>query len=140
MGYRSQTYRVYLKGQECSFASKYYLLYTQVTPPYSEIHSDGCLAVANPATMSGWRDDFLMSISSWMALSTIHRLIWFKSTAKIELRFHTRVWSTRGACRANLPTNPPIRSVDSLIDPFPRRPGARLDQPTVSPDLDSTAK
>ena len=58
----THTYRVYLKGHECSFVLKYLrLLFTY--SPCSEIHSDGCLAVANPATMNGWRGDF--PIAGW---------------------------------------------------------------------------
>ena len=50
-------------------------------PPCSEIHSDGCLAAANPE----WSARRFPDVHRKLALlSVIHR---FKSTAKLELHF-----------------------------------------------------
>jgi hypothetical protein len=106
----SETYRVCLKGRECSF----------VYPPVFRDTFRRLLSSSRSGDNEWLVSRFSMSIASWMALlSVIHR---FKSTAKIELRFHSRVWFYRYA-RCTPPSSP---------SPAPR-------PPTVSLDLDLTA-
>ena len=59
----SETYRVCWKGRECSLVSEY-LLFTYSPTSRGTFRRLGCLAVANLATMNGWREDYLMSIAS----------------------------------------------------------------------------